>query len=61
MKFVDEYRDPAKANILLKEIQQLVEHIEIVAAPSGIVVLNTGFGGGRIVDLLVGEQLPRIC
>lgn len=34
---------------------------EIVAAPSGIVVLNTGFGGGRIVDLLVGEQLPRIC
>lgn len=34
---------------------------EIVAAPAGIVVLNTGFGGGRIVDLLVGEQLPRIC
>jgi hydrogenase expression/formation protein HypE len=34
---------------------------EIAAAPSGIVVLNTGFGGGRIVDLLVGEQLPRIC
>ena len=34
---------------------------EVVAAPAGIVVLNTGFGGGRIVDLLVGEQLPRIC
>jgi hydrogenase expression/formation protein HypE len=34
---------------------------EIAAAPSGLVVLNTGFGGGRIVDLLVGEQLPRIC
>jgi hydrogenase expression/formation protein HypE len=34
---------------------------EIAAAPPGIVVLNTGFGGGRIVDLLVGEQLPRIC
>jgi hydrogenase expression/formation protein HypD len=29
MKFVDEYRDPAKANILLKEIEQLVEQIEI--------------------------------
>jgi hydrogenase expression/formation protein HypD len=29
MKFVDEYRDPAKAQILLKEIQQLVERIEI--------------------------------
>lgn len=34
---------------------------EVVAAPAGVVVLNTGFGGGRIVDLLVGEQLPRIC
>ena len=29
MKFVDEYRDPTKANILLKEIQQLVEQIEL--------------------------------
>lgn len=34
---------------------------EVAEAPKGIVVLNTGFGGGRIVDLLVGEQLPRIC
>ncbi len=29
--------------------------------PVGRVVLNTGFGGTRIVDMLVGEQLPRIC
>ncbi len=28
---------------------------------SGRVVLKTGFGGDRIVDMLVGEQLPRIC
>jgi hydrogenase expression/formation protein HypE len=34
---------------------------EVVEAPAGTVILNTGFGGGRIVDLLVGEQLPRIC
>lgn len=27
----------------------------------GTVVLSTLFGGGRIVDMLVGEQLPRIC
>ncbi len=27
----------------------------------GMVVMNTIFGGGRIVDMLVGEQLPRIC
>ncbi len=25
------------------------------------VVMKTGFGGTRIVDMLVGEQLPRIC
>ena len=29
MKFVDEYRDPAKANILLKEIQQLMEGMQL--------------------------------
>jgi hydrogenase expression/formation protein HypE len=34
---------------------------EVIEAPAGAVILNTGFGGGRIVDLLVGEQLPRIC
>ncbi len=28
---------------------------------NGRVVLKTGFGGERIVDMLVGEQLPRIC
>jgi hydrogenase expression/formation protein HypE len=34
---------------------------EAKAEPPGIVVLRTAFGGTRIVDLLVGEQLPRIC
>lgn len=29
--------------------------------PVGIVAMSTGFGGTRIVDMLVGEQLPRIC
>jgi hydrogenase expression/formation protein HypE len=27
----------------------------------GRVVMHTVFGGRRIVDMLVGEQLPRIC
>jgi hydrogenase expression/formation protein HypE len=27
----------------------------------GIVRLKTAFGGTRIVDLLVGDPLPRIC
>jgi hydrogenase expression/formation protein HypE len=34
---------------------------EIRADPPGIVVLLTGFGGTRIVDMLVGDPLPRIC
>jgi hydrogenase expression/formation protein HypE len=29
--------------------------------PPGIVQLKTAFGGRRIVDLLVGDPLPRIC
>ena len=34
---------------------------EVVEGPSGLVTLLTGFGGERVVDMLVGEQLPRIC
>ena len=34
---------------------------EVKTGPAGRVVLETAFGGHRIVDLLVGEQLPRIC
>ena len=33
----------------------------VKAEPGGIVSMRTGFGGTRIVDMLVGEQLPRIC
>jgi hydrogenase expression/formation protein HypE len=34
---------------------------EVSVEPQGIVILNTAFGGTRIVDMLAGEQLPRIC
>jgi hydrogenase expression/formation protein HypE len=34
---------------------------EVKPEPQGIVALKTGFGGTRIVDMLVSEQLPRIC
>ena len=33
---------------------------EVVEGP-GKVYLETGFGSARILDMLVGEQLPRIC
>lgn len=28
---------------------------------AGLVVLKTGIGGNRVVDMLPGDQLPRIC
>ncbi|MCC5635673.1 hydrogenase expression/formation protein HypE [Nostoc sp. CHAB 5844] len=34
---------------------------EVIASPPGIVFLKTAFGAKRIVDMLVGDQLPRIC
>ena len=34
---------------------------EVTQEPPGMVVLRTAVGGERIVDLLVGDPLPRIC
>ncbi len=34
---------------------------EIREEPPGMVVMATAFGGSRIVDMLVGDPLPRIC
>jgi hydrogenase expression/formation protein HypE len=34
---------------------------EIAEEPAATVVVRTGFGGTRIVDMLVGDPLPRIC
>jgi hydrogenase expression/formation protein HypE len=33
----------------------------IAAEPQRVVLLETAFGGTRIVDMLVGDPLPRIC
>jgi hydrogenase expression/formation protein HypE len=41
-----------------------VEAVEIGAVeaePEGMVLLDTALGGSRIVDVLVGDPLPRIC
>ena len=34
---------------------------DIAEGPSGAVLLETAIGGTRIIDMLQGEQLPRIC
>ena len=33
----------------------------VVAAHAGTVLMRTRIGGSRVVDMLSGEQLPRIC
>lgn len=33
----------------------------VIGERPGMVVLRTGLGGSRVVDMLPGDQLPRIC
>lgn len=33
----------------------------VTADPPGLVLLSTAFGGTRVLDMLVGDPLPRIC
>jgi hydrogenase expression/formation protein HypE len=34
---------------------------EVTEEPRGMVLVRTGFGGTRIMDMLIGDPLPRIC
>jgi hydrogenase expression/formation protein HypE len=34
---------------------------EVAAEPPGMVLVQTGIGGHRILDMLIGDPLPRIC
>jgi hydrogenase expression/formation protein HypE len=34
---------------------------DVRAEPPGMVTVETGFGGRRVMDLLAGDPLPRIC
>jgi hydrogenase expression/formation protein HypE len=34
---------------------------EVQKSPSGMVLLKTAIGGTRIIEMLSGDQLPRIC
>jgi len=34
---------------------------EVKADPPGMVLVETAFGGRRVMDMLVGDPLPRIC
>ena len=62
------------ALVAAEEAQQAVEVLQshplgthavrvgsVVENHPGMVVLKTGLGGTRVVDMLSGDQLPRIC
>jgi len=34
---------------------------EVKTDPPGMVLVETAFGGKRVMDQLVGDPLPRIC
>jgi hydrogenase expression/formation protein HypE len=59
--------DPADADRALELMRALPEGAEAVRIgevreePEGMVFIRTGFGGTRVVDMLIGDPLPRIC
>jgi hydrogenase expression/formation protein HypE len=56
--------DGARALELMRSCPQGAEAAligEMMAEPEGMVFMHTGFGGTRVVDMLVGDPLPRIC
>ncbi len=43
------------------DFQEAVEIGEVKTSPTGLVLVETAFGGKRVMDQLVGDPLPRIC
>jgi hydrogenase expression/formation protein HypE len=41
--------------------ERAVEIGEVKTDPPGMVLVQTAFGGKRVLDQLVGDPLPRIC
>lgn len=57
-----EVADEALALLRSHELGAHAVEIGVVEPePEGLVLLDTALGGSRIVDLLVGDPLPRIC
>ena len=41
--------------------EEAAEIGEVRTEPPGMVLVDTAFGGRRVMDLLAGDPLPRIC
>jgi hydrogenase expression/formation protein HypE len=59
--------DPARADAALAALRSVdgfgeaAEVGEVRTEPPGVVLVETAFGGRRVMDQLVGDPLPRIC
>ena len=57
-----EYADAALNALILASGGEEAQMIgEVREQPSGAVLVTTRYGGSRIIDMLVGDPLPRIC
>ncbi|HEX6458101.1 MAG TPA: hydrogenase expression/formation protein HypE [Thermoleophilaceae bacterium] len=57
-----EHADQALAALrCVRGCEEAAEVGEVKSDPPGMVLVETGFGGRRVMDMLVGDPLPRIC
>jgi hydrogenase expression/formation protein HypE len=57
-----EYADAAMNSLNLADGGEGAKIIgEVREQPASAVLVTTGYGGSRIIDMLVGDPLPRIC
>ena len=61
--FVDPERAEAALDALrvVPGCEEAAEIGEVRTEPPGMVLVETAFGGRRVMDLLAGDPLPRIC
>jgi hydrogenase expression/formation protein HypE len=61
--FVGAARAPAALAAMreLEGCEEAAEIGEVKTEPPGMVLVETAFGGRRVMDLLAGDPLPRIC
>ncbi len=50
-----------KASNIVERQEEAAINGEVREKPALMVVMHTGFGGTRMIDMLVGDPLPRIC
>jgi len=61
--FVGPERAPAALAAMhgIEGCEEAAEIGEVKTEPPGMVLVETAFGGRRVMDLLAGDPLPRIC